>query len=513
MRLLLAAFAMVAFALVMPASGREYFVSPDGKTNAAGSASDPLKTIGAAIQLAQPGDTVRLLPGLYLEDIVTLRDGTADAPITISGTHKTIVSGAGNIRVVRVQNDYIVLTGFVVDGHFQADTEARSSYRDKLVYVMGKVAGDSVTGFKMSNMLLQNAGSECVRLRYGTTRSEISGNQIRNCGIYDFRFFDGGKNGEGIYVGTAPEQLGKFEAPTADVDHSNQNWVHDNIFDTNGNECVDIKEGSSQNVVENNSCSGQMDSESGGMDSRGSGNIFRYNDIHGNRGVGVRLGGDTASDGVDNEVYGNVIHDNDRGGIRIQRSPQALICANALSSNGGSPMVGTFGSRYAGGDACDMTVATNTLPITGHRTLEATSAVVGARVAETDPDIAAADAAPVALLPRSDADTSAPKGPVTAEVPAPLPATGGISRFRCPTTKASCVVGIYEVGKGLSVLHATQAELNGLTVGFADLPTDTTSNPVNLRSLAGDLLVIEYDGSSAAGLIGPTVLLAVKDHP
>ncbi|CAN5574220.1 hypothetical protein BH20ACT18_BH20ACT18_07020 [soil metagenome] len=45
---------------------------------------------------------------------------------------------------------------------------------------------------------------------------------------------------------------------------------------TKGNECVDVKENSSKNLVESNRWTGQKDKEAGGFDSRGNGNTFCY---------------------------------------------------------------------------------------------------------------------------------------------------------------------------------------------------------------------------------------------
>lgn len=126
------------------------------------------------------------------------------------------------------------------------------------------------------------------------------------------------KNGEGIYLGTALEQLNDGKNPTSDIDVSSGNWIHDNNIVTEGNECVDIKEGSRQNIVENNSCTGQKDPESAGLNSRGDENVFRYNQVFDNLGAGVRLGGDTPNDGSNNDVYGNNIYNNAGGGIKFQ---------------------------------------------------------------------------------------------------------------------------------------------------------------------------------------------------
>ena len=195
-------------------------------------------------------------------------------------------------------------------------------------------------------MDIKNGGGECIRFRYFSQYNEVAYSQIVHCGAFDFKFDDGGKNGEGVYIGTAPEQRGDGRNPTKDVDQSNNNWIHHNTFNTQGNECVDIKEGSSLNIIEYNSCTGQKDPESGGMDARGDNNIFRYNNIYDNTGSGVRVGGDKKKDGTNNHVYSNTIMNNKSGGIKFQRTPQGKVCDNKMEGNGESNSVGTYGSKF-----------------------------------------------------------------------------------------------------------------------------------------------------------------------
>ena len=49
-----------------------------------------------------------------------------------------------------------------------------------------------------------------------------------------------------------------------------------NRIETNGNECVDIKEGATGNVIEENICSHQLDDNGGCYSSQSDGNIIRY---------------------------------------------------------------------------------------------------------------------------------------------------------------------------------------------------------------------------------------------
>ena len=332
----------------------KYYVNPQsGDDNNDGlTEKSALKNIQKAIYLAMPGDNIILLPGIYLQDIVTSRDGGLGKPITIEGSRDAIIKGGGSAHVVEVNHDNIKLKGFTIDGHFTSDLN-KKSYRDKLVYVTGQIPGKGVKNFSMFDMDIKNAGGECVRLRYLVTQSEIANNKISSCGVADFVFKDGGKNGEGIYVGTAPEQRNDKKNPTNDIDQSNSNWIHHNDFNTKGNECVDIKEGSSENIVEYNNCTGQIDPESGGLDSRGNNNIFRLNTIFDNLGAGIRLGGDTENDGIGNQIYENVIINNKAGGIKFQRNFQGKVCGNTMNNNEKGNSVGEFAKDYKPDIACN----------------------------------------------------------------------------------------------------------------------------------------------------------------
>lgn len=335
-------------------TGSTYFVSPNGSdSNDGHSEGGAFKSIQKGLDVAQPGDTVNLLAGNYSQDVVSVRNGTADAPITISGPASAVVSGGGNARIFEVNHDYLVLNGFTIDGQNGA------SYRDKLLYVHGIDARDGVTGLVVRNMTLKNAGGECMRLRYFVQKAQIDHNTIGPCGRDDFPngvWAGGTKNGEGIYVGTAPEQRGDGKNPTSDPDESNENWIHNNIFNTQGNECVDIKEAATRNLVEYNNCTGQKDENSAGFDARGSGNVFRYNESYGNLGSGFRLGGDTSADGIHNDIYGNIIRDNKQGGIKFQIAPQGTICGNTMSGNSGGDAVGSAGDSFVPTQDCDASV-------------------------------------------------------------------------------------------------------------------------------------------------------------
>eukprot|EP00752_Nemacystus_decipiens_P002937 g2732.t1 len=185
-----------------------------------------------------------------------------------------------------------------------------------------------------------NFASECVHFRYFVTHSEVTGCTIQHCGIEAFEMGKGSKVGEGIYVGTALDQVDDGKAPepkirsgsadNVDADNCAYNWIHHNTFRTYGNECVEMKEGSENNLVEHNVCEQQKDPNSGCFGSRGSKNTFRWNEIAECYGAGVRVGGDKGH-GEGNNIYGNVIKNTGNGAFSVMSPNQGTVCENQIS--------------------------------------------------------------------------------------------------------------------------------------------------------------------------------------
>jgi hypothetical protein len=308
-----------------------------------------LATIQHALELVVPGDTIHLAPGSYRENITSVIDGRADAPITIMGPADAILRGNGDASAgFYLTHNYYTLIGFTIDG-LHGDPTDQDGYTQKLLYVQGTDIKKGVTGLRVLNMTFRNAGGECLRLRYFAQHNEVAYSTFRVCGLLDYAFDDGGKNGEAIYIGTAPDQWDDGKNPTADPDESSYNWIHHNIMDTQGNECAEAKEGGYGNVIEYNLCTGQLDPDSAGLGARGNNNIIRYNTIYSNIGAGVRLGGHAVNGiqyGVGNEVYGNHLIGNHAGGVKIVSAPQRRICGNQLDQNVGKVVFGEGSEDY-----------------------------------------------------------------------------------------------------------------------------------------------------------------------
>ncbi|MDX1657464.1 MAG: right-handed parallel beta-helix repeat-containing protein [Nitriliruptorales bacterium] len=323
----------------------------------------PFRLIQHALERAEPGDVIVLADGVYHQNIRSVRSGEPAAPITIQGSGGAVVHGDGSSgRIVEINHDHLVLDGFTVDG-LVGDPSARSSYRDKLVYVTPTEPGDYVIGCKILNLRLRNAGGEGVRLKLSKD-CEIANNVITNVGVYDFQFAGGGKNGEGIYIGTSPRQLDWN--PDHRTDDSSRIHVHHNFIDTNANEGVNSKEGTHDLLIEFNTVTGQRDEDAAAVNIQGDHTVVRFNELRNNRGAGVRLGegtpvGDGTPRGRHNSVYGNVLHDNAHSGVKIMADPQELVCGNLVS--GTSPAVRGV-SSFDPTAPCPATTPTS--PTVGH---------------------------------------------------------------------------------------------------------------------------------------------------
>ena len=304
------------------AAGDTLTVGPDGDHS----------TLQAALEAVRPGQVIKLVgAGPHPGPVRSVRSGTTAAPIVITAE-------PGAYLECPSPNDGEVARCFQL-GH--------SSYRivdfaivggSSNLYMVGDGPGEYVTDVKVLNSVFRGSPAggtgECIRVKYQASAIEIAGNDIADCGFG--KCCNGSKNGEGVYIGTAPEQL-EEKNPTPERDETNDVWVHHNTI-RSLNECVEAKEAVHSILVEYNSCKGQADEESGAFGSRGGlvgrGNVFRFNLIEGAEGACIRFGGDDEPDGTGNDFYGNVCEDiSGEYGVKQQRDPQGLVCGNVFAGS------------------------------------------------------------------------------------------------------------------------------------------------------------------------------------
>ena len=224
------------------AAGAAYYVAETGAdANSGTSAASPFRTLQRAMDLAQPGTTINLLPGRYVEAVATKTAGTAAAPITVKGPETgkdpagrdkaVLVSPAG--RAFSINHSYWTLDGFTIDGQPRI---ARSRYPTD-------PALSDIRSFKDS-LQSDAVNSKLVYVGAATTSIDIVGTTISN-------MFLTGSGAEGVYIGT---RLVSTDQPMAANDASNNIVVRNSTIDTFGSECFEVKENAHHNRLENTEC-------------------------------------------------------------------------------------------------------------------------------------------------------------------------------------------------------------------------------------------------------------------
>lgn len=200
-------------------------------------------TLVRSLALAQPGDTVILKGGTYIEVLKTVRSGTNANPIRIMANNRrkpifqfpTGLPTAPRPQLVSIGHNWIVLSGLVLQGsEIQADT----------LRIGGSHSGTVVTWAEdiiVEDMLIQNTGDAGINVhdarRVTIRQSEInvtgtrqSGNPPAGIGIHLGSGATGSQAHQiqiynNVVRGVREHQFVDFKNGTLDVN------VHHNIFD------------------------------------------------------------------------------------------------------------------------------------------------------------------------------------------------------------------------------------------------------------------------------------------
>ena len=335
-------------------------VSPTGNDGADGSPNAPLRTIQAALDRAVPGALITLAPGVYRENPVTVHDGRPGAPITIKGpesgkdrTGRYQATLYGTDRVLSVNNSHYTFDGFTIDGQeelasvpFPTELGAIDRFKNgvqpqvadgRLIYVGAADDSRDITGVTITNMFLNGAGGECVRLRNNAYGNVIADSVIQYCGMFGKGDDDDDRakyhNGEGVYIGTSPNSE---KQPMHRNDASSNNVVTRNVIQTFGSECFNVKENAHDNVFSDNVCTGNTESaehDGSNVELRGFRNVVRHNQISGSAGYTLKI----KSDDEEYDRGGNVVEYNHLSGsaaaLMIESAAaQGPMCGNVVAT-------------------------------------------------------------------------------------------------------------------------------------------------------------------------------------
>ena len=189
-----------------------------------------------ALASAGPGTVIKLAANTTFTGRFKLTaSGTTTAPIWVVGPRSAVVTTGdknvgGGIAVFVDRGKHVRLSGFTVSESFQG------------VWVK---TGSNVA---VANLHVHHIGYEAIHLRINTTDSYVVGNLIEDTGFADARY------GEGVYIGTSPENWNRDN--NGDPDVSSRNMVAGNTINRTGAEQIEPKAGTADGTIRDNALNG-----------------------------------------------------------------------------------------------------------------------------------------------------------------------------------------------------------------------------------------------------------------
>jgi hypothetical protein len=187
-----------------------------------------------ALDDARPGDVIQLASGRYDDRFeIDRSSGTADEPIWVCGTSKTVLDGGNPDKGTVLALDDVAhwrLIGFTVENGQKG------------------IMADGVSESVFAGLRVRNIGDEAVHLRTASVDNLVVGSTISDTGLRRPEY------GEGIYVGTAESNW--CDISDCDPDTSDRNQLIGNTISRTTAEAIDIKEGTTGGLVEGNTFDG-----------------------------------------------------------------------------------------------------------------------------------------------------------------------------------------------------------------------------------------------------------------
>jgi hypothetical protein len=189
----------IIFCLLHTALYSNNYYIDDVSSNGPGTFSNPFNNFGDALNAAQPGDTVFVMPGIYnlSSAILTQKDGTASQRITIKAydsSDRSIVTNSG--KVLGVNDAYHTFDGLIIDGQFGTkDVLQINSGGDYTILRNCEIKNsvkDGIDLYKADNVLFEDleihhmlAGSyNNQEDAHGIVATQQKNLTIRGCNIY-----------------------------------------------------------------------------------------------------------------------------------------------------------------------------------------------------------------------------------------------------------------------------------------------------------------------------------------
>lgn len=325
-----------------------YVDSNEGSDQGTGTSDDPIQSIQTALSRAEPGTTVRVAPGEYVEAIIPRRGGEPGDPITITGPPEAVLkSDPVTYNVVLLRHSHIHIKGLTIDGLENPDApdEVASYSRAQLVQTRPPVGTDDyLEDIVIAPHRIGNSQKSLVSLER-TRNAEVGPFRVIGPAGADYTVGNASDhNGEVVYLGTAPANLGTDWHPWEEFDQTSNVQVH-HIDASAGHphgELVDLKPGTNHCTVEYcTSLGGGLTTDGAApavIGHNGHHNIVRWNEIA-DCAIPIRFDGEYSDSIFANDIYGNAFHDfndvavafEDRDEVGLDQ--QRHICGNTVEGD------------------------------------------------------------------------------------------------------------------------------------------------------------------------------------
>lgn len=100
----------LVFSQAFAAFGATYFVAKTGNDTNPGTEAQPFLTVQKGLNVALPGDSIRVGPGVYTENVASVRPGSAGKYITLDG------QGAANVNRIQLDKSHHRVQNITVSG-------------------------------------------------------------------------------------------------------------------------------------------------------------------------------------------------------------------------------------------------------------------------------------------------------------------------------------------------------------------------------------------------------------
>lgn len=304
------------------------FVGPEGSRSNEGTRESPIESVRRGLLQAKPGEVVYLLPGKYHEHVKTVEGGEPNNPITIAGPPQAELHGAKAIRshTFEINHSHIHIRGITLTGlHNPSKPDTLNSYIQNSPIITRPPLG--------SDEYLKDIVIKPSRLGYSrqaiiwlarTKDAEVGEFEVIGRGGAPFYLTgEQGHNGEIVYVGTSPANLGEDWYPWTEYDRTSDVWIHhiDNSAGHSHSEIVNTKLGTHDITVEYCTDGGgsyntyEEHNPSASVRLQSYGATVRWCDLRNGKGQGVEVASYFARNAQEDTDESNLTEEERRGGM------------------------------------------------------------------------------------------------------------------------------------------------------------------------------------------------------